>query len=356
MYLSIISKTYEEYFNPYFHKMNKLRILKLLLISLAFTICISCKQKEFPKGENLVSIEMRIDSAANKFMSESNQVGASIAIASGNKTLYNKGFGFLDLDKTLPITNAHLFNMASISKLIGSVVIMKYVEEGKLNLDQNLMELLPEFPNPKIGRKVKLRHMLSHTSGLPEYSKVADTIYVKTGNPPTKEFIYQFFNDKDLLFEPGTDYDYCNSGFLLMGYIVERISGNTLQSEFDRIVNKPGELDLRLTAEAVKEPLMAPYYEIKNEEALPYEPWTWIKGDGGLTATAMNLAHFPFKWSDGTLISKKSFEDMTEPTMLKDGVITGYGMGVRNGEIAGHKIIGHTGGALQSAGYHGLFS
>ena len=316
--------------------------LGVIMISL---LIFSCKnENKISESNEFIATKQRIDSAARKFMNESNVVGASIAILSRTDTIYNRTFGYLDTDKKIPATTDHRFIMASISKLIGSVVVMKMVEEGKLNLDQTLGELIPDLHLSAPGPDITLRQMISHTSGLPEYSEVIDTAFLKTGMEPTRADINKFLEGQALQFEPGRHFSYCNSGFRLMADIVERISGNSYQFEIDRVINTPGELNLKLIRETATDPLMAPYFQIERGNTVPSEHWTWIKGDGGLTATSLDLAHFPHKWSDGTLISKESFEEMITPVLLRDSTATGYGIGVRNGELAGHRMIGHTGG------------
>ena len=184
-----------------------------------------------------------------------------------------------------------------------------------------------------------------HTlQGLPEYSRFIDSVYVKRRVPPEKEDFYKVFKENPLIFEPGTNYKYNNSGFLLMGMIVEKITGNTFESEIDRIINKPTGLNFSLISESTSDPKMTKYYELQGDEMIPEPHWTWIKGDGGMTATARDLALFPFKWAQGAIISDGSYRQMIAPTLLKDGLLTGYGLGVRNGIFECEQFIGHTGG------------
>ena len=286
----------------------------------------------------------KLDSVGKTILDQDNIVGFSVAIMKADTLLYNKGFGFKDIDRTDSVTNQTRFLIASVSKLMGATLVMKLVEEGQLDLDQTLIELLPDFPNEAQGKKITLRQMISHTSGLPDYSTVIDSAYVKTGIPPTKADFYNFFKGRELEFEPGSNFNYSNSGFLFMGMIVERVTGNSLQEEFDRVINEPAGMGLKLIKEATNDPEMTDYFERKNDTFIPYPHWTWIKGDGGLTASSADLVKFPGKWGRGDIIRVESFNDMITPMVLTDSVVTGYGMGVRNGIIFDEKIIGHTGG------------
>lgn len=306
---------------------------------------ISCESNRLAGREKSIdSLSIRLDSIGQSFIASGEILGFSVAIMQGADTLFNKGFGYSDIERTKSVTSETRFLLASVSKLIGSTVVMKLVDEGKLSLDQTLGELLPDFPNPEQAQKITLRHMLSHTSGLQDYAVAIDSAYVKTRVDPTKEDVYDFLRDKKLFFEPGSDYSYCNTGFYLMGLIVEKVTAQPFQYSIDRIINKPTGMDLRLIAEAVHNPLMSQYWERKDSVFIPKPHWTWIKGDGGLTATAGMLAQFPRAWAAGKIISKDAFETMVLPTTLTNGIETGYGIGVRNGEFFGERIIGHTGG------------
>ena len=322
--------------------------MKTLLIPLILSIAIvQCESQKTDPGKSLSSdndLTTKLDSIGNDFIDQGQVMGISVAIMQGQDTLYNNGFGVTYLEGTKPVTNQTKFKIASISKLIGSTLVMKLAEEGKLSLDQTLHELLPDFPNREQAQKITLRHMLSHTSGLQDYASVIDSVYLETGVDPTKEDYYHFFKEHPLHFEPGSNYSYSNSGFVLMAMIVERITGRSFQQEIDRVINSPAGLNLKLVKEAVDDPKMSDYVELKDSVFHPFPIWPWIKGDGGLTTTSIELAQFPRQWSSGKIISEASFLEMTEPMILSDGVQTGYGIGVRNGEFYGEKIIGHTGG------------
>lgn len=320
-----------------------LKIFSVFLITTLIGV-VACKST--PEDTNAVDNASlaKLDSLGQSIIKKGEVVGFSVAIMKGTDTLYNRGFGYVDTAKIKSVSNTTRFKIASISKLIGSTLVMKLVEEEKLSLNQTLLELLPDFPNSEQAKKITLAHMISHTSGLPEYATAIDSMYVGTGKNPTKKDFYSFFATNGLLFEPGTNYSYCNSGFLLMGMIVERITQRSLQQEFDRVINEPGDMGLKLIAEADSLPEMSPYWEKKGNSYIPYPHWPWIKGDGGLTATSIMLAQFPKQWSLGIFIDSVSYQKMVTPRILADGIQTGYGLGVRNGEFFGEKIIGHTGG------------
>ncbi len=322
-------------------------ILQLWLFCV-LNFAISCNTREYNAQELVPELEAhivkKIDSIGQKYLDDGGVQGLTIAVAKKGIVLYNKGFGFFDSLKTQPVSNDNYFLMASISKLIGATMTMKLVEEGKLSLENSLYELLPDYPNEDHAKKIKLYHLLTHTSGLKDYAQIIDSVFIATGVEPTKEDYYRFFREHHLDFEPGTNFNYSNSGFNLMAMIIEKVTGRSLGEEVDRIINQPTGLTFKLISERAIDEKTTAIFEWKDG-TLVYRPhWTWIKGDGGLTATSKDLALFPFHWSNGTIISEESFARMCSPTTLSDGINTGYGIGVRTGKFENEYDVGHTGG------------
>lgn len=288
----------------------------------------------------------RIDSITQHFYSQGNVMGFAIAVMQNEDTLYNKAFGYEDTARNTPVTTQSYFRIASVSKLIGATLILKLVDQEKLHLDDKLIDLLPDYPNKTHGEKITLRHLLSHTSGLPDYAAELDSIYIKEDRGPSKAEYYQFFATHELLFEPGTYWTYSNSGFVLLPFIIEKAAGKSFEQYIDEVYNESHDLDFKLVEERFKNKEILPHLEYNRTDStfITQKPWEWIRGDGGITTTAINLAHFPTIWADGKIISKAAFKEMTEPIVLQNGIETGYGLGVRTGLFEDDPVIGHTGG------------
>lgn len=312
------------------------------------TICIFslifCQSNQNPVQKSESRLVRKLDSIGQSFIDEGETGAISIAVMQGDSLLYNNAFGFADHAQKIPVTKDHYFLLASVSKLVGSAMTMKLVEEGKLSLDQSLAELLPDFPNIVQAGKITLRHLLTHTSGLLDYAIKIDTVYIETGNAPSYQDYMNFFAENELLFEPGSRYAYSNSGFKLMEFIIERATGRKFAEEIDRIINNRAGLDIKLIAERNSDPLMTRYFDYSDTAFIPQDHWTWLSGDGGMTATSATLARFAQMWSDGTIISKRSFENQTTPFILQSGIATGYGIGTRTGPFEDKYAVGHTGG------------
>jgi len=318
------------------------KIKLLFILGLAFANCRSNDISDGAKDE-FSALSQKIDSIAFKFLSQDKTVGFSIAILKNKDTLYNRGFGYTDTLRSRETTPGTIFNLASISKLLGSIMVMKLVEEGKLSLDQTLAELLPDFLNTDQAKKIKLRHLISMTSGLKEYAPEMDSVYRTTGKPPTLTDLLAFFSRQRLDFEPGQFYKYSNSGFVLLPAILERATNISFEDLIDSILNKPTGLHIKLLSDSQFDPNTSQHFEIQNGK-LAFRPfWSWIRGDGGLSASAIELAQIPFLLRDGTIINEASFQQMIAPTKLKDNLLSGYGLGVKNGNFEGSKFWGHSG-------------
>ena len=138
----------------------------------------------------------KLDSLGHAIIAQGEILGFSIAIDSAGTSIYSGSFGYTDAEKVVPVSAETRFDIASVSKLVGVSVIMKLVEEGQIHLDQTVWELLPEFPEVEQARKIKLRHLLSHTSGLLDYALEIDSIFMRTGVVPGKQDFLKFFKDK----------------------------------------------------------------------------------------------------------------------------------------------------------------
>ena len=292
----------------------------------------------------LDNITVSLDSIGNEFIDYGKIMGLSIAVAKKGETIYANGFGYIDSAKTQKVSPESVFLMASISKLVGATMTMRLVEEEKLSLDSKLAQLLPEYPNTDQANQINMKQLLDHTSGLKDYASVVDSVYLATNIDPTVNDYYTFFENNKLDFEPSSHFNYSNSGYVLMAEIIERVTGNSFEDELDRIINQPTGLNLKLIKDNAGNPKLTSIFELQDSSFIYQPHWTWIKGDGGLTTTASELAQFAYNWSNGDIISEKSFQQMCQPTIVEGDISTGYGIGVRTGKFEGEKVVGHTGG------------
>ena len=322
----------------------------LALLPLLFATLYSCRNISDNQlaEDTVLSKSIELDSIGTSLVESGTIMGLSIAIAREGEIIYSNGFGYIDSLKTKPVETHHFFQIASISKLVGATMTAKLVEEGKLSWEAALDELLPEFPVKEQSENINLRQLLDHTSGMRDYANTVDSIYLSTGIDPTLDDIYDYFQKNALDFEPGSHFNYSNSGYYLMYLIIERATGSTYSEELDRVINVPSGLNIKHTQQRINDPLLTTMFNLEDSIFVHRPHWPWIIGDGGLTATAEDLALFGHHWGSGTFVSEESFKYLCTPTVLSDGVITGYGAGVRTGNFEGEPVLGHTGGESTS--------
>jgi len=260
-------------------------------------------------------------------------VGMSAAIVTKGKVIWKKGYGYSDLDSKKPFLTSTIMNIGSIAKTFTGVCIMKLVEEGKLNLDEDINTYLPfkvvnpNFPNDKIT----LRQLATHTSGLEDrYPFYEDTVYVYGGKEREAlgSFLSNYFvpggkyykKENFLPYKPGTFRSYANIATGLAGYIVECVSKKTLAAYSKEVIFKP--LDMKAIGWSLKEINTNKHtklYKRKGTELIKQE---WYEGitypDGGVRTSVEELAKlFIALLNDGANENRRILKKSTTDDMIR---------------------------------------
>lgn len=272
---------------------------------------------------------------------EKNKGMGSIAIAKGGKVLYKRHFGYAQVTAagTKPITDKTEFRIASITKTYTAVMILQLVEEGKLKLTDNLDMFFPQIVN---ANKITITQLLLHRSGIPEIAEPGFRMGAKT-HDQVLAAIAKGGSD----FEPDTKSQYSNSGYVLLGYIVEKLDGKPYQACLQkRIVSKIGLKDTYLgignTDTARNEALS--YRYLDEWKAATEMDFSVPAGAGAIISTPTDMLVFVDALFDGKLISKKSLDIMKT---IRDG----EGMGLVTFSFAGRTQYGNTGGSNTSGSW-----
>ncbi|MCB0658021.1 MAG: beta-lactamase family protein [Saprospiraceae bacterium] len=285
-------------------------------------------------------------------------MGFSIAVLSEGDTLYAKGFGYADPAKSIPVDDKTIFNIASVTKPHTAAIALKLEEEGKLNLESYLLDYFPDFPSIPGAHKIKLKHLLSHTSGLPDYIEFMDSVFLVTRVDPVIDDYFSFLTGKSLLFEPGTNFSYSNTGFVLITHIIERVSGEDYSELIQRVIaHATGSGSLNLQKFNQNKSSYSPLFTRTDSGFVTslMNELTYIQGDGGLSTTALELAHFPPALVLGKVVGSRSMDKMQTGFILDKKMMSDYGLGLRMGWFEGEKIIGHTGGGMSFISTLGYF-
>jgi CubicO group peptidase (beta-lactamase class C family) len=272
--------------------------------------------------------------------------GAALLIAQNGRILYQNGYGYADIGNRVRITPETKFRIGSITKQFTAAAILKLQEDGKLSVDDKLSQYYPDFPR---GDEITLYHLLTHISGLANYTNKPDFLKKVMTEATPAEIVESIEKDKPD-FNPGEKWEYCNSGYFLLGCIVEKVSGKSLEAFFQETFFAP--LGMKNTG-------MHHWNRILDHEATGYSylggkvqrslDWdmSWAGGAGALYSTVGDL----YRWNDalfnGKVLTATSLEAAFTPVRLTDGKAApalGYGFGWIVGKLRGRRLIAHDGG------------
>ena len=319
-------------------------------------------------GVHAKAQSIKAEEAIQQIMQETPVMGLSVVVVKNNKIIYTHSFGLKDAETKTPLANDNIFRIASISKSFSATAIMQLVEAHKIDLDQDVSELVGfKMRNPKFPEKViTLRLMLSHLSSINDSQGyfTLDSI-----NPAKSDNWFKCYNN----YEPGKGYNYCNLNFNMIGTIIEKISGERFDSYIQKHILKPLSLYGGYHVEGLDKTKFASIYEYKTDSAKfilspgAYAPRTAeiaayemgystpiFSPTGGMKISAKDLATYMMmhcnygKYNGVRIISKKSSKRMQTPA----SEIEQYGFAIETSTkiIDGKVMIGHTGSA------YGLYS
>ena len=289
--------------------------------------------------------EKAIDGIAAKALAETGVPSASIAIVRGGKIAFAKAYGQAKLGPAIPATPAMRYKIASNSKQLTATAILLLAEEHKLSLDDKVARFLPDLTR---AQDVTIRQLLTHTAGYQDF-------YADDYVPPfmqkdtTAEAILDGWAKKPLDFEPGSRWQYSNTGYVALGLIVEKASGRPLfeflkERVFDKLgMKSPIDIDGPWDA---ADPLPYTRYGMGPLRVSPVEGKNWLWAAGELAMSASDLARWDIALMKGEILEPASRKALTTEMVLKDGTGSGYGLGLFLSQTPnGHRRWAHTGGA-----------
>ena len=307
--------------------MTHLRIILLALIGLYLMTSCSTKQAQTP-DEVAFS---KLDSLFNRLY-PADEPGAAVLILKGDSIVYEKGFGIANMETKEPVTGKTFFCIASVSKQFSAVALMMLHEEGKLSLDDKASTFFPQFKAP-FFQTITLRHLLSHTSGIPDTRPRNDRNFVLTA---TDEASYTYLETLDKLnFEPGTAYEYMNPTFQLMYSIVEKASGMKFDDFMrSRIFDVAGMLESTYFEAGKIIPHFSHGY-IPDENGEGFQKYDYgeasffaTKADGGLYTSVEEFVLWEKALRSNLLISKEMSEEAWSKKIdIPETPYTSYGYG-----------------------------
>jgi CubicO group peptidase (beta-lactamase class C family) len=281
-----------------------------------------------------------------KILEKENYLSGVVLIAKNGQSIYKEAFGFANLADSIRNKTDTKFNLASMNKMFTAMVIMQLAEAGKISLQDKVGKYLTDYPNKSVADSVTIHQLLTHTSGMGNFWAEHDKL-AKEKFKTVEDYLPLFVNQK-LAFAPGSDFLYSNSGYMVLGLIIEKITGKSYFDFVKENIYKPTKMmdtDAYELNEAI--PNLATGYTMSLEK-----PGQWknnifsnvVKGTpaGGGYATADDLLKFANALQNNILLNKKNTELYTSGKVrYREGM---YSYGIIENKINGHRIIGHTGG------------
>ena len=294
-------------------------------------------------GNAPVALDVRIvDSLFSAYAGDS-VPGASIVVIRDSQVVVRRAYGMADLERRVATSAETGYRLASVSKQFTAMAVMLLVRDGKVRYDQPIRDVLPELP--PATRAVTVRHLLNHTSGLWDYEALIPS--TRTTQVDDADVLALVASKHALSTAPGTAYCYSNSGYVLLGTIVARVSGMSF----------PDFLRTRIFAPLGMNASVA---HVEGRDSVPHRAYgysprggTFVQtdqsvtsatlGDGGIYSNVDDLVLWDRALSAGTLIDRASLELATTPPVLPGGAATEYGFGWFIDRYRGETRWRHTG-------------
>jgi CubicO group peptidase (beta-lactamase class C family) len=316
----------------------------LLLTAVACLTLAGCGGDHAPANRS-ADVSAEID-ALFEPLTEGKSPGAAVIVIERGQVLHVGGYGYADLERRIPISPETAFRLASVSKQFAAMAIMILAERGQLDYDDAMVEYLPELE--RFGDRITLRHLLVHTSGLPDYYDALEA-ESEGGMPDTKQAMRFLAGWGEPLFPAGERYEYSNPGYEMLALVVERSSGQTF-SEFvqDNIFTPLGMNDSAVhdgSQGAIRNRALGyarkgDSFELDDEHVLNN-----IVGSGGIYSTVEDLYLWDQALYTEKLVQRATLEEAWSPARLAGGEEYPYGFGWRLGRHGGlGRRVSHSGG------------
>lgn len=271
--------------------------------------------------------------------------GAAIAVVRSGVALFTGCYGHADLEWRQPVTPTTVFKLASLSKPLTALTVMVLERDGLLDLDAPIAAYLPDYP--RHAAEVRVRHLLTHTSGIPDFVTLPSFFSGASRLDHTDAEVRAHFADLPLEFEPGSRYGYSNSGYRLLDMIVARVAGASFAEVLtERVFRPAGMGDSRLLADEAIVPQRARGYRpvAGGYVNADYVSMTVPGGAGGLGSTLDDLLRFDRALREGVPVDAAVLERACTPVRLTGGRTEGYGLGWALTTYRGRLAVHHAGG------------
>ncbi len=298
------------------------------------------------QANDRTSLVMALDSAAAAHVEHEMVAGVSVAVVRGPDTLLMEGYGFADLEWEIPTPEdgSASYEIGSVTKQFTSAAILKLVEDGKVDLDADVTDYLPDLDTQ--GYAVPVRRLLDHTSGIRSYTAMPVFGDLAVKKLP-RDTLVSLISEEPFDFEPGTALIYNNSAYFLLGLIIEAVTDESYEDYVAETLFAPLGMDdsYYCSERAIRKNRAHGYDGTPGGlQRKSYLDHTWPYAAGSLCSTAPDLVRWNQALHGGELLSPESYRALTTPVPLEDGTPTRYAMGLGMSGSGRHRVIAHGGG------------
>lgn len=283
---------------------------------------------------------------------EYGQFNGAVLVSEHGKVIYEKAFGLADMEWNTANQPDTKFRLGSVTKQFTSMLILQLVRQGRIRLNGKITDYLPNYPQ-KPGDRITIHQLLTHTSGVPDYTELPNFIRDMSRNPQNPEAIIRSFADSALLFEPGTRFSYSNSGYFLLGAIIEKVTGKAYAQVLQE--NIFGPLGMKNTGYDRHAPVIAKrargyYKKFGSYENAEYVDMSVPFSSGALYSTVGDL----YRW-DRALYTEQLLPKETRD-LLFNQYVPAFEGGYGYGWIIGMTPLGKTGNNVQTVRHDGFIN
>jgi CubicO group peptidase (beta-lactamase class C family) len=279
--------------------------------------------------------------------------GAAVVVMRGGRVIYSAGRGLADVDAHRAITPETVFRLGSLTKQFTAAVVLQLVAEGRISLDDPISRFFPDYPQP--GARATVRQLLNHTSGIQSYTGIPGWMTeANTNRAYTTAQMIAVFRDRPSPTPPGQAWAYNNSGYVMLGAIIEHVTGKPWhQAVAERITGPLGLTTIGYGVEREGRPGMAHGYTSDDGQVRPARAihMSVPHAAGALVGTVGDLARWSQALHHGRVVSPELYRAMTSPTQLPEGRTQPYGFGLGLEHLRGRDTIEHSGGIFGFSTY-----
>lgn len=318
-------------------------VMKATLAPLLFVIAATARGQSAPDSVDPARVQT-VDACVAAAMAKHHIPGVSVAVMKDGKRVLAKGYGLADVELNVPATEETVYQLASVTKTFTASAVMMLAKDGKLGLDDKVADRVKNLPDA--WKDVTVRHLLNHTSGIKSYTSV-DGFEKQMRKDFAPREILEMVAKEPLVFPPGDRWEYSNTGYFLLGLVIEEAAGKPYGEVLtERIFRPLGMSRTRVNDLRAIIPGRAKGYgrdgdSLTNGEYVsPTQPFS----AGALVSTVADLAKWDAALTAGSPLDHATLDQMWTPAKLNGGGEAEYGLGWQVTKIEGHRSVAHGGG------------